>query len=107
MDRYRIRLTKQAREHLEIIREYISVELNAPDTAKNILNILKKKMYSLETMPQRIKCIDEKPWQNLGFRKLKVKNYYIYFWINENKKEIQIIAIIYIKRDQTNQLEQL
>lgn len=107
MDKYRIKLTKQATEHLEIIREYISIELKAPDTAKNMLKMLKKKIYSLETMPQRVKCVDEMPWHHLGFRKIKVKNYYIYFWIDENKKEIQIIAIIYVKRDQKNQLEQL
>lgn len=107
MDKYRVKLTKQATEHLEIIREYISIELKAPDTAKDMLKMLKKKIYSLETMPQRVKCVDEMPWHDLGFRKIKVKNYYIYFWIDENKNEIQIIAIIYVKRDQKNQLEQL
>lgn len=107
MDKYKIKLTKQATEHLQIIRDYISIELKAPDATKNMLKILKKKIFSLETMPQRIKCVDEKPWQDLGFRKVKVKNYYIYFWIDENKRTIQINAIIYIKRDKNNLLEQL
>mgnify|MGYP001639401189 CR=1 FL=1 len=107
MDKYKIKLTKQATEHLQIIRDYISIELKAPDAAKNMLKILKKKIFSLETMPQRIKCVNEKPWHDLGFRKVKVKNYYIYFWIDENKRTIQINAIIYIKRDKNNLLEQL
>lgn len=107
MDKYKIKLTKQATEHLQIIRDYISIELKASDAAKNMLKILKKKIFSLETMPQRIKCVNEKPWHDLGFRKLKVKNYYIYFWIDENKRTIQINAIIYIKRDKNNLLEQL
>lgn len=107
MDKYKIKLTKQATEHLQIIRNYISIELKAPDAAKNMLKILKKKIFSLETMPQRIKCVNEKPWHDLGFRKVKVKNYYIYFWIDENKRTIQINAIIYIKRDKNNLLEQL
>lgn len=64
-------------------------------------------MLSLSTIPQRIKCIDEKPWGNLGFRKIRVKNYFIYFLINEDRKEVHIIAIIYTRKDQENQLEQL
>lgn len=64
MDKYKIKLTKQATEHLQIIRDYISIELKAPDAAKNMLKILKKKIFSLETMPQRIKCVNEKPWHD-------------------------------------------
>lgn len=107
MDKYKIRLTKQAKENLTLVREYIATELKEPGIAKKMLELLKSEMYSLETMPHRIKCVDEKPWQDLGFRKLKVKNYYIYFWIDDSKKEIQIIAVIYVKRDQMKQLEKL
>ena len=72
-----------------------------------MLELLKSEMHSLETMPYRIKCIDEKPWRDLGFRKIRAKNHYIYFWIDNNKKEVQIIAVIYVKMDQVNQLEKL
>lgn len=107
MDKYKIKLTKQAKEHLTLIREYIATELKAPGIAKKMLELLKSEMDSLETMPHRIKYIDEKPWQDLGFRKIRVKNYYIYFWIDDSKKEVQIIAVIYVKRDQSKQLEKL
>ncbi len=43
----------------------------------------------------------------LGFRKIRVKNYYVYFWVDENRKEVQILAVIYVRRDQAKQLEQL
>ena len=58
-------------------------------------------------MPYRVKLIDEQPWGNLGFRKIRTKNYYIYFLVDENRKEIQILAVIYVRRDQAKQLEQL
>ena len=73
MDKYKIKLTKQAKEHLTLIREYIATELKEPGIAKNMLELLKSEMHSLETMPHRIKCIDENPWQDLGFRKIRVK----------------------------------
>lgn len=62
---------------------------------------------SLQTMPYRVKLIDEQPWGKLGFRKIRVKNYYIYFWIDENRKEVHILAVIYVRRDQAKQLEKL
>lgn len=107
MDKYRIKVTMQAKEHLMLIRQYIAVELKEPTSAQKLLELLKSEMLSLETMPHRVKCIDEEPWHDLGFRKIKVKNYYIYFVIDENNKEIQILAVIYVRRDQSKQLEQI
>lgn len=58
-------------------------------------------------MPHKIKCIDEKPWGDFGIRKIRVKNYYIYFLINQAKSEVQIISVIYVKRNQEKELEDL
>ncbi len=107
MDEYKIKVTRQAKEHLALIREYIATELKEPIIAKRILELLKSEMMSLQTMPYRVKCIDEQPWGELGFRKIRVKNYYVYFWIDENKREVQILAVIYTRRDQATQLKQL
>lgn len=107
MDKYRIKITRQAKEHLMLIRQYIAVESKEPTSAQKLLELLKSEMLCLETMPHRVKCIDEQPWHDLGFRKIKVKNYYIYFVIDENNKQIQILAVIYVRRDQANQLEQI
>ena len=43
----------------------------------------------------------------LGFRKIRVKNYFVYFCVDESRKEVQILAVIYARRDQATQLEQL
>ncbi|WP_040327243.1 type II toxin-antitoxin system RelE/ParE family toxin [Fannyhessea vaginae] len=107
MDEYKIKVTRQAKEHLALIREYIATELKEPIIAKRILELLKLEMMSLQTMPYRVKCIDEQPWGELGFRKIRVKNYYVYFCVDESRKEVQILAVIYVRRDQAKQLEQL
>ncbi|HEY9575160.1 MAG TPA: type II toxin-antitoxin system RelE/ParE family toxin [Lachnospiraceae bacterium] len=88
MSRYKIKVTKQAKEHLALIKDYIAVELREPEIAKKMLDLLKVGILDLMEMPGRIKCIEEKLWGDLGFRKIRVKNYYIYFWIDENKKEV-------------------
>ena len=107
MEKNKIKVTRQAKEHLALIREYIATELKEPIIAKRMLEQLKAEMMSLQTMPYRVKLIDEQPQGKLGFRKIRVKNYYIYFWVDEDRKEIQILAVIYVRRDQAGQLERL
>ncbi|MDK6294886.1 type II toxin-antitoxin system RelE/ParE family toxin [Gardnerella swidsinskii] len=107
MDEYKVKVTRQAKEHLALIREYIATELKEPIIAKRILELLKSEMMSLQTMPYRVKLIGEQPWCELGFRRIRVKNYYVYFCVDESRKEVQILAVIYVRRDQAKQLEQL
>ncbi|WP_425664176.1 type II toxin-antitoxin system RelE/ParE family toxin [Gardnerella piotii] len=107
MDEYKIKVTRQAKEHLALIREYIATELQAPIVAKRMLELLKSEMMSLQTMPYRVKLISEQPWCEIGFRRIRVKNYYVYFCVDDSRKEVQILAVIYVRRDQTKQLEEL
>ena len=102
---YKVRLTNQAKEHLRLIRNYYKDELNEPKVADTIINLLKSKMMSLSTMPYRIKCVDEELWRKYGLRKIIAKNYNIYFLIDDDKKIVNIVAIIYSRMNQDNQLK--
>ena len=93
MDKYKIKLTKQAKEHLILIREYIATELKEPGIAKKMLELLKSEMHSLETMPHRIKCIDENPWQDLGFRKIRVKIIIFTFGLIITRKKSKLLLL--------------
>jgi len=102
---YTIRITRQAREHLRGIKKYIEEELLAPVAAQNTLTVLKKEIRSLSEMPERIKLTDEEPWRSEGIHRMCVRNYYIYFWIDEDNLRVQITSVIYVARDQAAQLE--
>lgn len=105
MDKYSIRITRQARAHLREIRKYIENELMSPSAAKNTIAAIKGEMLSLEIMPQRIRLTPEKPWSSQGIRRKRAKNFYIYFWIDEEQKKVQIIGVVYVRRDQSKQLD--
>ena len=105
MSGYRIRITRQARDHLREIRRYIEHQLLAPIAAKNTIAALKAEMQSLTHMPARIHLTPEQPWHDQGVRRDRVKNYYIYFWIDEKDKKVQIIGVVYVRRNQSRQLE--
>lgn len=105
MEQYVIRVTAQARQHLRLIRDYLAIDLRQPEIAKKLLELLQKEISTLSYMPYRVKLIEEMPWRDMGFRKIRVKNYYIYFWGNDDTREVNIIAVIYVRRDQARQLE--
>ena len=105
MEEYSVRITRQAQNHLKEIRRYIEQELLSPQAAKNTIAAIKAEMQSLKKMPARIHLTPEQPWQNQGVRRDRLKNYYIYFWIDEEKKKVQIIGVIYVRRDQSKQLD--
>ena len=107
MVEYNIKITPQAFDHLQEIRNYIECELNAPAAAKKLLLLFKHKMNQLALMPQSYRTIEEEPWRSKGVRKSYANNYYIYYWIDDVNKEVHILAVIYNKRDQYQQLLEL
>ena len=104
---YEVRITLQAQAHLREIRDYIAQKLLAPKAAKNTVQRLGTVMASLSQMPNRVPLIEAEPWHSEGVRVRAVRNFLIYFWVNEAEKTVQIIAVIYAKRDQTSVLSQL
>lgn len=45
--------------------------------------------------------------QKKGVRRFPVKNFLVYYWIDEDNKLVNVIAVIYARRDQLKQLENL
>ena len=107
MRHYHVRVTTQARHQLNDIRSYITYSLFAPDNARQFIDDLYAEMNALSEMPERVRLVDEEPWKSLGIRKKSYKNYFIYFLIIEEKKQVQIVAVIYAKMDQSIQLKKI
>ena len=91
MKTYTIRITRQAREQLRGIKKYITEVLFAPDAARNTVAAIKKEIISLDKMPDRIKLTEEEPWRSEGVHRMRVKNYYVYFWIDEENRFVLIL----------------
>lgn len=104
---YSIRVTRQARDHLREIRNYIEKELISPQAAKATIAVIKETILSLRELPSRFPLTPEEFWAAQGIRRIVVKNYYVYYWIDETNHKVQIIGVIYIGRDQVKQLMHL
>lgn len=107
MDNYIVKITSQAEEQMQDIVYYITHELKAPDAALHLLDAMEEVFRSLAHFPQRIALINEEPWHTKGIHRLPVKNFYVYFWIDEDNLKVQVIAVIYQKRDQLKQLSKI
>lgn len=107
MDDFMVKVTSQAEQQIQEITSYIVHELKAPEAALHLLDTLETSFASLRNFPQRVSLTDKEPWRTNGIHCLPVKNFLVYFWINEENKTVQITAVIYTKRDQIRQLSQM
>lgn len=105
--KFKVYITRYAYSQLKEIRQYIAEELFIPDTAKKLLLNIREAIGSLQSMPFRHQLVDEEPWKTEGVRRVIVKNFYVYYWTNEEKEEVHVTAVVYGRRDQVKQLEEM
>lgn len=74
-DNYDVKITKQAKEQMPQIVDYISNELFALEAAIQLLDKLENSIMALEEFPERYQLIDEEPWRSEGVRKIVVNNF--------------------------------
>lgn len=104
---YIVKITTQAEEQLQAIVKYIASELEASKAALRLLDEIENSISSLSQFPQRVALTEEEPWRSTGIHKMPVKNFLVYFWIDEENNKVQVTAIIYGRRDQIKQLSQM
>ena len=106
-ERYTVKITTQAQEQLQEIISYIRFTLQSPGNALKMLDILEKEIASLDQLPNRDPLTKEEPWHSQGIHKLSVKNYFVYFWVNEETKTVYVIGVVYGRNDQRHALSNM
>ena len=104
---YTVKITEYARGQLREIFRYIAITLQEPDTALRLLDTLEKEITSLSRFPGQAALTEEEPWHSAGIHKLPVKNYIVYFWIDEAARKVQVTAVVYGRRNQARQLTEM
>ena len=106
MDGYGIILTPDAEEDLWELRNYIADVLLSPGTALEYVRAVREEIASLAQFPARFKPLDDEPWHSRSVRRLLAKNYFVYYWIDEPRKRVYVMNVIYSRRDQLQALAQ-
>ena len=104
MNTYAVKVTDYALAQMQEITDYVSQTLQAPQAAHRLLAALKSGMASCAELPTINPLLLDEPWRSEGIRKIIVKNFYAYYWINEDNREVWFIAVVYAKRSQAEEL---
>ena len=102
MANFDVFITEPAEQDLRNIAHYISNQLNAPQAALNLIQALHKAIAKLETDALIYPYVRDDRLAALGYRPVIVKNYIIFYVVNEKNKTVDIDRILYGRRDWQN-----
>lgn len=104
---YSVKLTLYSIFQIQETVSYISKVLLVPETAAAWSDYLEKQIAGLSSMPARFPTVENEPWRTKGIRRMSVKNFVVYYYIDENNKEVWVTAVVYSKRNQLNALKEM
>ena len=95
MKKYKVQLSNQAKEDYKSIIRYIKYKLLEPNIAERYAELIKNELNTLKNNPQRFAIIDYDIIKKYNFRKLIIKNYIVFYRINEDTKIVNVERILY------------
>lgn len=99
MAKYRVDISEPAENDLRDIVRSISVLLSAPTAALKMMDAIEEALTGLAVMPQKYPPVSDERLAMMGYRKLLVKNYIIFFTIDEKSKVVDVERILYARRN--------
>ena len=102
--KYRVITLQQAKKELIDIQQYITEELQSPQAAFDFVDDIEAQISKLEHMPKRFALVDDEILASKGVRLIPVKNFLIFYVVDEEAKTVNIVSVMYGKRDWMNLL---
>jgi len=96
---FQIFFTDPAETDLISTLQYISQVLKSPDAAKKLFDEIEQKIKILEDMPFCLPLVNDDYLASKNIRSMLVKNYLIFYVIDDIKNIVSIIRILYARRD--------
>ena len=97
--KYVVIIAEPAKEDLVEIDDYISIELNAPIAARNMLLSMHRALGQLSVSPYSQPKVRDDRLAAQGYRWIGVKNYVVFYTIDEQAKLVAVERILYGRRD--------
>ena len=102
MARYNIEYSRESKQDLIGIKQYIKYNLQEPETAQKLITKIRNEINNLKHNPEMYSIIDDDRIKKLEIRKLIVNNYIVFYRIK--KENIEIVRIMYGRRNWINLL---
>lgn len=97
--KYQVEITEPAQRDMVEIYLYISNTLKEPGVAKRLYFDMREAILSLEELPERYAPIKVLGLHGTGIRKLQVKNYLVFYEIEEEKGLVTVLRVLYGRRE--------
>lgn len=101
MNEYKIQFSKDARKDIIDIYSYIKYSLQEPTIEKNLVKKIREELYKLEENPTIYAIINDEVIRKREIRKIKVNNYIVFYKVEENNSIVEIVRIMYERRNWT------
>ena len=107
---FELAFSKNFEEEIDSCYDYINDILEAPMAAENLMKELHEKLNYLKEKPYSRPLVQDEFLSSLGIRSIKVKNYLVFYYIEEDAKNktskfVNLISFMYNKRDWMNILK--
>lgn len=102
MKKYNIEYSKESKEDLMGIKQYIKYNLQEPEIANRLISNIRKSIKTLKDNPKIYTIIDDEMIRRLEIRKLILDNYIVFYRIKDDS--IEIVRIMYGRRNWINLL---
>jgi plasmid stabilization system protein ParE len=96
---YSVRITDIAEEEILTTVQYIADVLKAPMAANNLLDAIEKYENTLKATPNTFSFVPDEYLRDKGIKYVMVKNYMMFYTINEDEKTVDMIRFLYGRRD--------
>ena len=99
MGEYSVDISDLAKQDIRDIASYIRNDLQEPTIAVNTTDAILDAISTLDNMPGRIPLVNDERLAKQKIRGLQIKSYTAFFRINETLKIVDIIRVLYSRRD--------
>ena len=96
---YSLNFSKIIYKDIDSSYKYIAETLEAPKAAENLVEEIIQKLNYIKGTPFSRPLVQDTYLASLGVRSIKVKNYVLYYNVNEKDKSINVIRFFYNKRN--------
>ena len=99
---YFVNITDVAEEDILSTVKYISGELKAPKAANDLLDEIEKHEEILEKTPNTYPNVPDKYLAVKGLKFAIIKNFLMFFTVDESAKTVNVIRFLHSRRDWKN-----
>ena len=96
---YKIEYSQTALDDIKEIVAYISRELSNPEAASKLAEKIIEKGNSLSDFPYGRSVYSPIRKLKHEYRTIPIDNYIMFYWIDESKKKVMIVRVVYSKSE--------